>query len=153
MAKPGIAPAAEPPPEATAFPDAGPPDRCGGYAVAVAPVLGRLSRSAEAFLDRLGKARLAAEVVSAADSLASALDAERPALESIQTTDPELDAAHARLATALSALASAVRELGASYADAGRAAARETASRGLNVAIREWAEAVSAIQIVCPGVQ
>ncbi len=133
--------------------DAAPPDPCGGYAVAVAPVLGRIARSAQAFLDRLGTAKKATEVVTAAGALASALEGERPALDAIHSGAADLDGAHARLTVALTALAAAVRDLGASYGDATRAAARDAASKRLNGALHEWADAVHGIQAVCPGLQ
>jgi hypothetical protein len=130
---------------------AAPTDHCGGYAVAVAPILGRIARSAEVFLQTLGSAKQAAQVVDAAAALASSLDAEKPALAAIHSADPPLDAAHGRLTAALAGFAAAVRGLGASYTDASQAAARERASQDLNSAIRAWADAVAGIQAVCPA--
>jgi hypothetical protein len=153
---PVAADAGPPPPGETSRPtpaDAALPDHCGGYAVAVAPILGRIARSAEAFLQTLGAARKAVEIVDAAAVLAAALDAERPALDAIHSADPALDAAHARLGVALVGMSTAVRALGSSYRDAAQAAARERASQDLSSAIQEWAASVAGIQAVCPGLE
>jgi hypothetical protein len=150
---PVAAPVAAGAAEATVVPDAAAADPCGGYAVAVAPVLGRIARSSEVFLQTIGQARQATEVVAAATRLAAALDAERPALDAIHSGDPALDAAHGRLGVALVGFATAVRALGASYTDAGQAAARQQASQDLNSAIKEWAGSVAGIQAVCPALE
>ncbi len=135
--------------------DARPPDRCGGYRVAVGPVLGRIERSAEAFLHALDGARDPASVARAAQVLSVSLDGELPALDSIHTTDAELDAAHARLSSALAGLSSAVRDLGAAYAGSGGGAqpARESAARVMDGAIQSWTDAVRGVLVVCPGLE
>jgi hypothetical protein len=158
------APPAEPLPPVAAVADAGPArplapadaapvDRCGGYELGVRPVLARLARAAEVFLDNLGRAHMATEVVDAATGFAAAIDAEKPALAALVSTDAALDAAHARLGATLAELAEALRSLAAAYQDASRAAAREASTRRVNAAIAAWGQAVAEVQKACPGIE
>lgn len=147
--------AAVAPPEADAGvpdepePDSAPLDPCAGYALAVAPPLGRLDAAMQRAGSRLA-ARDAATKAAAARELADSVELEAGRLRAIVTGDDELDGHHQALVAALGDLARALRAL-AEGIEANDRAGLFAADAQLKAAFEAWSRELGAIRRRCPA--
>jgi hypothetical protein len=124
-------------------------DRCGGYAVAMAPILGRVARATDTVAAGMEAATTREAWRAALAGGATALGQEEPALAAISTGVAEIDAAHARLRRALAGLGAAFAGLAA----APDQASGQLAAAALKTALNEWDGAMAALRAACPKVE